>query len=152
MTNIQAYKASVTWFCCYMAELQRFADMVEKGEMPSRRKVIYASSMAQQYAPEVLKNKEALGFTDGFSFLEDNRFDGFSILNGRLEGDRDKILPLVRKWVEGFPGTANNYEYEVGIYALALGWSEEKKGLYPADLETRPRRSAVKPPAADDAA
>lgn len=151
MTLIQNYKSSLIWFCCYMAELQRFAEMKEKGKEPSKRKVIFASSMATFYKKDVLAYKEALGLTDGFQFMEDNRFNGFSIRNGRLEGDKDVVYDIVSGWVQGFPDTANNYEYEVAIYALALGWAERMPELYPKDLETRPKRSA-ETPAADKAA
>ena len=140
MTLLQGYKSSVIWFCCYMAELQRLADAAAKGIEPSKRKVVFASSMAESYKKDVMAFKESMGFSDGFSFMEDNRFNGFRICQGRLEGDLDKVYPIVKKWAEGFPDTANNYEYEVAMYALALGWGDQMPDLYPADLETRPKK------------
>lgn len=131
---LKRYRSSVTWLCCYLAQMQKFAELKVAGIDPPKKKLVYATSMAQRYMGYLLQDKEAMGLHDGLEFLGNNNFDGFSIIDGAFHGNKDRVMPVVGKWVKGFPDSADNYEYEVAIYALALAFSDEKTGLYPKCL------------------
>lgn len=121
-SSLKQYKNSLANVCFFSALLQKYAD--RKGKV-DKEEIVYAATMLKKYKQFLLIDKDFLGFTDGLSFMEDNRFFGFEIVNGKFSGNRDKIKGIVKKWIDGFPDTANNYQYEVAILALALAFPDE---------------------------
>ena len=118
---LQLYKDAVFHFCAYSALAVEAAKRVqEKGRKQDAKELSFTVMMADSYKDYVLASKEEMGFTDGLAFTENNRFLGFELLDGKFSGDRDKVLPIVEKWVEGFPESANNYQYEAGLFALCM--------------------------------
>lgn len=138
--KLNLYKGSVVWFCCYLSQFIKLSRQLKAGLHVSKRKIIYASSMAEQYKTKLIEDKAAMGFGGGLNFIKDHHFKDFSIINHEIVGDKSKVLPTVSNNIDYFPDHVSNYDYEVGIYALALGWSDGKKGLYPPDLEKRPQK------------
>ena len=129
--KISRYKDSLLYFCLYTAEIQHFADLIDDRKDFDYRKLVFAASMAEKYKTFLLDDKKELGFTDGLAFLEDNKFLGFEMKDGRFIGDPDKVVPIVRKWVDGFPKVSNHYQYEVSIYVMAMIYGNLNKNLYP---------------------
>ena len=132
---IHIYKDSLIWLCVYSAQIQKFSEMAEKGCEVPRRKLVYAMGMASQYKARLLEYKERLGFTDGLEFMSDrNKFIGFGVEKGIFSGDSSAVLDVCDKWIKGFPESANNYQYEVSVFAYCLSHPELKKHIYPKDL------------------
>jgi hypothetical protein len=92
--------------------------------------------MLADYKKYFLEDKQAMGLDDGFSFLENNKFIGFSIQDGKLikDVDNEQVYRIVDKWFYGFPITANHYQFEVASYIIALSEEEDRDGLYPDEL------------------
>ncbi len=116
---IPLYKDSCMKFCLYAARVAEYTRQLEAGLKDIDRKdFVYAGSMLASYKNYLLEDKEALGLTDGLSFMEDNRFFGFEIKDGRFIGDADKVFPVIDKWLDGFPESANHYQYEVSCLVM----------------------------------
>ncbi len=130
--SLKCYKDSLAKVCLFSALLQGYAEKKEKGESVRDKDIVYVTMMLKQYKQFLLSDKAMLGFDDGLSFMEDNRFRGFEICGGRFIGDRSKIKGIVKKWIEGFPESANNYQYEVSMLALALAFPDEINELITA--------------------
>ena len=133
--DVIVFKDSVRHLCLYIAEVQHMAEVLEKGGRISRKRLIYALSCIGSYRKFTLRVMERMGIDDGLSFLEDNEFDGFSVKHGRIYADdRGKVLVVCRKWMEGFPDTANWYQFAAAMYALCLANAETESligELYP---------------------
>lgn len=135
--RVTMYKNSTLQLCLWLAQIQKMSDALEKGQKVDKRKFVYASSMLADYKKYFLEDKQALGFDDGFSFLEDNKFIGFSIKDGRFISDvsNEEVYKIVDKWFFGFPVTANHYQFEVANYVVALSEEKTREGFYPKYLE-----------------
>ncbi len=123
--SLKCYKDSLSKVCLFSALLQGYAEKKERGESVRDKDIVYVTMMLKQYKQFLLSDKAMLNFDDGLSFMEDNKFRGFEISNGRFIGDRSKIKGIVQKWIEGFPERANNYQYEVSMLVLALAFPED---------------------------
>lgn len=132
------YRDSLFWFCAYNAQLQQFGEAIEQNQEINKKRLIYAAVMLEHYKSYLLEDKKALGFDDGLDFLENNRFIGFEIKEGKFIGDKDKVLDIVAKWRDGFPQKANNYQYEVAMLCLTLAFPEVLKDLYPSKYNDEP--------------
>ncbi len=135
-----SYRSSVVWFCCYLSQYIKLSRQQEKGLHVSKRKLIFSANMAELYTSDVIESKAALGLDGGINFIGDHHFKDFSIIDFEIVGDKAKVYPTVSRFVKGFPDHTSHYDYETGLFALALGWSDQMKDLYPADLELRPKR------------
>ncbi|WP_026653346.1 hypothetical protein [Butyrivibrio proteoclasticus] len=115
---LKRYRYNTRFLCLWLRELQLFADKREAGKEINQGMFAYACKKCTFYKAEFLKCKEELGYNDKFSFLEDNHFIGFSIINGKFVGDvsDSQINAITDKWYYGFPERANHYQYEVGCY------------------------------------
>lgn len=134
---VEQYKYTTLQLTLWLAQMQKFADRLEKGLPVNKKKYVYAASMLADYKKYFLEDKKALGFDDGFQFLEDNRFIGFYIQDGKLhkEVDNDEIYRIVDKWFYGFPVSANHYQFEVATYVVSLSEEKTREGFYPKELE-----------------
>ncbi len=121
---IPQYKDSVMHFALYAARIAYLADLKEKGVPVDKGDIAYAGSCLSSYKEYLLEDKAALGFTDGLEFLEDNKFFGFEIKGGKFLGEPESVLPIVTKWLDGFPETANHYQYEVSCLVMCLAHPE----------------------------
>ena len=137
LKDMEWYRRSVYNLCMWLAQVQRFAEKIEKGEPFDKGLFIYACSEAERYKEFFEEDKAKLGFEDGYDFLEDNEFIGFSIRNGKLisEVDNKGIFGIVDKWYYGFPVKANHYQFEVAHYVVHLAEADvNAKSIYPEDV------------------
>ena len=137
LQDIEWYRKSVFRLCLWLAQVQRFAEMLEKGIPFDKGLFVYACGEVERYKYLYEEDKAKLGFKGGYDFLEDNEFIGFSIRNGRLvsEVDNDAIFKIVDKWYYGFPANANHYQFEVAHYVVCLAEADLKaKSIYPEDI------------------
>lgn len=126
------YKIALAGVCYYCARLAILNEKKENGEIISPEEVELLCNKISAGKDALLKEKEALGFTDGLSFMEDNRFAGFWIENGFIYGNTEKIFLIVRPMYEGFPDNRNNYQYEVANYLLAFMQQTEEETVCPS--------------------
>ena len=136
LKDLDWYRKSTYYLCMWLAQVQRFAEKLEKGEPFDKGLLVYAMNEVERYKEFFEQDKAKLGFTDGYDFLEDNEFIGFSIRNGRLisEVSNEQIFKVVDKWYYGFPATANHYQFEVAHYVVCLAEAEDKaKKIYPEE-------------------
>lgn len=111
--NVKLLSYQVSW-------LATLSDLVEDGSTDVLEDIKTLIKRVQETKGVLLNQKERLGFTDGLSFLENNRFDGFEVKNGRFidfdkETDLTKLETIVEPWINQGP-EINNYCFEVGIY------------------------------------
>lgn len=122
---IPNYKDSVMKFCLYASRVAEYTRQLEAGlKNIDVKDFAYASTMLKCYKNFLLQDKEELGLTDGLSFMEDNRFFGFEIKDGRFVGDAEKVFPIIDKWLDGFPESANHYQYEVSCLVMCMAHPE----------------------------
>ena len=136
LKDINWYRRSVYNLCLWLAQVQRFAEMIEKGQNFDRALFVYACCQVERYKDFYEEDKGKLGFTDGYDFLEDNEFIGFSIRNGRLisQVSNEEIFKIIDKWYYGFPATANHYQFEVAHYVACLAEASiQAKRIYPEE-------------------
>ena len=112
------YRHALTRFCYYVGRAQRLAEMKEKGIHVDDSTVVETLSYISSWKDFLLQIKQEAGLSGGLSFLSDNRFLGFEMKEGRFIGDKDKVFPIIEKWLNGFPDTANNYQFEVAMYIM----------------------------------
>ena len=145
--DIISYKDHVRRLCVHAGQLDRLARKAESGCMTNtdRRMLAFSLSMVSGYKSHLLRVVARMGIEDGLSFMEDNEYIGFSVKNGRLylEEDRERVLETCRKWVYGFPGEADYYQYAAGMYAICLAYADtvDLTTLYPASI-FRPKDAA----------
>lgn len=114
------YRKVVSVFCYYVANLARFAKMKKSGETIDKATFEHFIKCTSEYRKKVLQIKEELELPGGVSFLEDNKFNGFSIEKGEISGDFHFADAITTPWLRGFPDTANYYQFEVGCYIQML--------------------------------
>ena len=67
----------------------------------------------------LLAEKEKQGFTDGLSFIEDNTYIGFKVINGRFIGDDVAAYQYGCECATNFrKGVYPNVFYELALYLL----------------------------------
>lgn len=136
LQEVDWYRRSIYNLTVWLAQVQRFAEKIQNKEPFDRGLFVYACSEVEKYKDFFEQDKGKLGFTDGFQFMEDNEFIGFSIRNGKLisEVPDSEVFKIVDKWYYGFPANANHYQFEVAHYVVALAEAEKKaKELYPVE-------------------
>ena len=112
------YRHALDRFCYYVGRSQRLAEIKGKGGFVPDEKVIETMSLISSWKDFLLTSKQDAGLGGGLSFLSDNRFLGFEVKEGRFIGDKDKVFPIIEKWLKGFPDTANNYQFEVAMFLM----------------------------------
>jgi len=120
MDEYKEYRRVISVFCYYVANLARFAKMKKNGEHIDKATFEHFIKCTTEYRKKVLQIKEALELPGGISFLEDNKFNGFSIEKGEISGDFHFADAITIPWLKGFPDTANCYQFEVGCYIQML--------------------------------
>ena len=137
LEDVKNYRESVYYLCLWLAQVQRFAQKLEKKEPFDRGLFVFAVSEAARFKNFYEEDKGKLGFSDGYDFMEDNEFIGFSIKDGRLvsEVSNEEIFNIVDKWYYGFPATANHYQFEVAHYVVNLAEAvSQAKKIYPKEV------------------
>ena len=114
------YRRVVSVFCYYVANLARFVKMKKNGTPIDSATFEHFIKCTAEYRKKVLQEKEKLELPGGVSFLEDNKFNGFSIEKGEISGDFHFADVITIPWLKGFPETANYYQFEVGCYIQML--------------------------------
>lgn len=120
---MEEYKNTLAVFCQYLAILNQQMWLKEQAEEPFDIRLIKETlNRISVYKERLLSIKEQLGFPGGLDFLGDNSYDGFAIINGRFTGNPDQAALITRKWLSGFPETANNYQYEASVYVMFMAF------------------------------
>lgn len=117
---LEDYRENLGIFCFCLAWLSTLTLQYKENHDESLLEDIKSLADSVKEGKEVvLEYKKLLGYEDGLSFLENNRFDGFEIKDGILLGyDSSKeqtMKNIVMPWILNGP-EENNYLYEVGTY------------------------------------
>lgn len=120
MDEYREYRKVISVFCYYVANLARFSKMKAIGESIDNATLEHFFKCTVEYRKKVLDIKEKLELPGGLSFLEDNKFNGFSIEKGEISGDFHFADVITIPWINGFPDSANCYQFEVGCYIQML--------------------------------
>lgn len=134
--NVRKYAECLSTFCYFLGQMGKYAKLAKAGEVFSpldEARIVFAAKCAAELKPLLLKRKEALGFTDALAFLEDNRFAGFEVENGIIQGDTKDLEKIINPWVCGFPDTDNHYTFEVSNCLLYFA-EPDIINLYPERL------------------
>lgn len=118
------YRVVLSTLCGYLGLVNRYTDLYEKGSTPDNNVLCELTMRLAGLKEELLALKESLHLPGELSFMEDNCFDGFEIRQGRFIGDQENVKRILRKWLEGFPATANTYQYEVAVFVYFLAFPE----------------------------
>ena len=128
------YQELVSAFCYFTAQIYNFAEKARTGIAVDDKKLAYALRAMDVLKTKLLLKKEQLGLDGGLSFLEDNGFLGFRIIDGRFMGDKAKVKDIILPWVEKFPGGVNHYQFEVACYVYFMA-EPDRIDLYPKELQ-----------------
>ena len=134
--SVKKYAECLSTFCYFLGQIQKYAKMAKMGEVFSpldEEKLVFAAKCVAELKPLLLKRKEALGFTDALTFLEDNRFAGFQVEEGIFSGDTKDLEKIIDPWVCGFPDLDNHYTFEVSNCLLYFA-EPDIINLYPERL------------------
>ncbi len=137
--DVNNYKDAVRKLCVYTAQAQNLTEILKGGGSVNSDFLKYTLCGIKVSRNYVLSYLNCMGVaTKEISFMEDNEYFGFSIKQGRilLASPRNVVLDTVCKWLDGFPDTANWYQYGAAFYALALAFpdSVDLSRYYPAEL------------------
>lgn len=133
---MREYKEMVSTFCYFVAQIYGFAEKARLGQNVDERKLSYALDAVACIKPKLLDKKKQLGYDDELSFLEDNGFFGFRIIDGRFIGDKKKVKSIILPWIEQFPDDANHYQFEVACYLYYMA-EPNRIDLYPNELSNQ---------------
>lgn len=114
------YQNILSAFCQTVAKLARITENVDAGECVKCEEVNELKVKLIDERKSLLLIKEKLGYGGGLSFLEDNNFVGFSIKDGMLIGDRNKVEEVIMKWLNFDENSQSQYKYEVANYILSM--------------------------------
>lgn len=137
-TLFHRYKVALAGLCACCAHLATIRESMEDGEVVDETEVKELCARLEYSKDELISTKEELGFDDGLSFMENNRFYGFEIKDGMLIGDTSKMYTILRPWYEGFVAgekNINNYQFEVASYLLAF-MAEKENASEAVSFET----------------
>lgn len=147
--DISNFKDAVRHLCVYSAQVQLMADALKRGESVSSKVLAFSLARVKCYRGYVLEDLNRMGIkAKGIEFMEDNEFFGFSIKEGKilLTERRDVVMETCRKWIYGFPDSANWYQYGAAMYALALAFPDviDPARFYPPGyLSSEPLEAAA---------
>lgn len=120
-TLLDDYIAIVSQFCSLLANMAAVNAKIQEQAKIDPDYVSELSDKISRYQKALLVVKKRLGYTDGLSFLDDCKFRGFSIHDGKFDGTAENLVRFVTPWVDEFPSSStNNYKFEVGSLLIAL--------------------------------
>lgn len=121
------YQAIVSQFCVLLAKFTHIHDQLVNNESVTPAAVDELTDKICNYQKALLAVKDRLNYTDGLSFLDDCKFRGFTLSQGKIEGLTDDLIRFVTPWVMDYPSnTTNNYKFEVGSLLIALAHEQIK--------------------------
>lgn len=118
------YRVVLSTLCGYLGIINRYTDLYESGKVPNNQVLAELTIRLAALKEELISLKTVLEIPGELTFMEDNCFDGFEIKAGRFIGQKDNVKLILRKWLEGFPETANAYQYEVAVFVYFLAFPE----------------------------
>lgn len=141
MTQERAYRFYLSKLCYELGKLAVMRQEITAGNSISAEVLTETLERVREYKIGLLKAKEAAGLPGGLSFLEDNRFAGFSMEGGVLTGDRTFLYKIVTPWLNEYPN-GDVYRYEVANLVVAYELAEEdmKKTAVPVVAKKPTRR------------
>lgn len=124
----EGYKEALACLCRQSARLQY---ITERGILPSKEIMARELNLLEDAKLALLKEKKALGYEDGLSFMEDAVFQGFAFENGAFVGDASKAKLVINSFLEKEDDDKNHFQYEVGnlLYFHARAYRGENLGL-----------------------
>ena len=111
---LQSYKDCLCFFCRQSAFLEGLA---EDPDEYSEEEIRAQLDLTERAKAKLLRLKKELGFDGGLDFMEDSKFLGFEMKDGRLSGDYANLIPIVENFIEEFD-EEKVYVYEVGTLVL----------------------------------
>lgn len=117
---LERYKLSLAGLCSCCANMVTVNEQMNHGEIIDEAYLQKLCKRLSYCKEEFLSAKEELGYMDGLDFMQDAHFAGFSLKDGRIHGNTEKAYIILRPMRERFPDKANNYQYEVATYLLAM--------------------------------
>lgn len=141
MTQERAYRFYLSKLCYELGKLAVMQQEITAGNSISAEVLTETLERVREYKRGLLKAKEDAGLPGGLSFLEDNRFAGFSMEGGVLTGDRTFLYKIVTPWLNEYPN-GDVYRYEVANLVVAYELAEEdmRKTAAPAVTKKPTRR------------
>lgn len=125
--KISQYQKAVCTFAYYLALISLIGERVENGSLTDKAALTDALEWAGKYKLKFLASRKALGLSSDeksalVAFKEDFFFNGFRIIGGKFEGDRDCVDAIAGKWDLGkaIPTEDEAIRYEVGVFCLML--------------------------------
>ena len=140
------YRIALAGLCTACVKLSFVKEQLEAGEVVEESEVADLCDNIRFQKDGFLAAKEELGFTDGFSFMENTHFHGFEIKDGCVVGNPDLAFTILRPWYEGFPEGRkgiNNFEFEVANYLLAFLVEKEKQAVVPVIKKKQRKKLAL---------
>lgn len=121
ITNEMLYIGWLACFTRYYADVAEMKYYMENGEVIAPDYLKNLLSNLSHAKIQFLEAKNALGFQDELSFLDDSKFKGFEIKDGELIGDLQYARSIVQPWFDEYPnGNSNYYKFEVANLIIAL--------------------------------
>lgn len=141
MTEEHTYRFYLSKLCYELGKLAVMRNEVLAGAEIDKQMLAQTLSNVCEYKKGFLRTKATLGLSGGLSFLEDNRFAGFTMEQGILTGDRKLLYKIVTPWLNEYPN-GDVYRYEVANLIVAYEMAEEdmRKPSADAIIKTRGAR------------
>ena len=115
----ETYRKALCKFCKEVALLAELEERARDGEDISKKEIKRAKGQSKISHARLIKIKKSLGYKDGVSFMQNCKFKGFELKNGRVEGNIFAIPDVALNWVEGInEDDAHRFKYEVGTYLM----------------------------------
>lgn len=102
------------------------------------------ASILEEDKIALLEEKERQGYTDGLSFLEDNTYIGFKVVNGRFIGDDISAYKYGCECAANFrKGAYANVFYELALFILVNVDVEKARRSLHGNTRERGRQRAA---------
>jgi len=142
----EMYQDILSCFCGYVGHLNKCAGRVNEGKVPKPKYINFLSERTLFLKDQLLQVKEVLGYTDGLSFMGDNKYFFGEIKDGLLYGidgkpvDKDAVETFSLQWLDNHTMEDNNYCYENAVFLYFMSHPESLKLEKPSFIKKIGRR------------
>ena len=133
----EQYDIALSGFCSYCHAVNALTDKMECCEAVDPKRAALVLAAMEKAKAALLRAKKELGYTDELSFMEDTKFAGFELKNGRVVGDTEKLLLVTKRM---FENPTNNRQYETATYLIASTLDRDYLGSARATVKTTKQR------------